>query len=379
MVMKNAFVFLREKRNSRALIKMAAIAIVVFLALNWVDYADLGDIFRQGKVRFTAILCVPFVFFAFRKKLSWAPAAFASLALLSFVLHDYQFYALFPLFLIFMVMGAACFIVELGEQWIGRMLVVSGAFQAVTALLQVCGVYYIFRPANPLELHYPVGLIGHESVLGSFLIACLPAALWRKNYYAAFLMTVAILATCSAMAYASLGAIVALFAWRLAGFRAGVTTAFLGVAAVGGYERAFPGNALFSEHGRFFMWGFWIRAFKEHPLFGSGIGGWIGVYLPKFKDEILDSFHYHLPAQAHCDYLDFVLEYGLVGVAPFLVAGYRFARRFRPSWPHATCTAILVNATGCFPLCLVNTALIFVVCWALANGCGVSARLSVVQ
>lgn len=339
-------------------------AIGLFLALNWLDYANLGDIFRHGKIRYLALMLVPLIFTHLKPKLSWAPALFASLALFSWTIHDFPLQANFQLLQIFGVMFAASYLVGKGADWFGNLLCLSGAFQAVVALLQVCGIHIFFTPALMEDMHTPVGFSGHESVLGAFLVACLPAALWRGWFYAAFLMIVAILATCSAMAWGSLGAIATIFIWHLAGFRSACALAFLGLALLGLAELLFPGNALMSFHGRFFIWPFGFRAIREHPLFGSGLGGWRAIYIPRFKDEILAVFHYHLPVQLHCDYLDFIVEYGLLGSAAFLCAIGQFIRNFRPTWHHAACAAVLVNSLGNFSLCLVNTALIFVVCWA---------------
>lgn len=365
--MTRMFTF-RKTLSGAEMALTALLFLLLFLALNGFDYKNIGgDLFRHGKIRWLALFLVPVVFGFLNKKLTWAPAFFGSLALFSWVTHDYLIYANFPLTLIFIVLGAACFIVDLSEDAWGRLLVVSGAFQSITAILQYFGIYYIFTPTKESEFFIPVGFMGHESVLGSLLVAAICPALWRKNYVAAALMAVAIVVSYSQMAWASFGAVLVLFLWHTVNFRAALGLVVAGLVAFAGVLFLLPNSPALSFHGRLFIWPFGIRAIAENPIFGGGIGSWAGSYIPLYKDEILKEFNYHLPYQLHCDYLDFIVEYGLAAFAVLGVALAQFIREFRPTWLHAVCAALLVNSLGNFPLCLPPTALIFVVCWARAN------------
>lgn len=344
-----------------------AFIFLLLFALNGLDYVNLGDVFRQGKIRYLFLSLIPPLFIFLKNRLTWGPAFFFSLALFSFVIHDYMIFAEFPFLLILAVFAAACFMMDLSENVIARIFVLSGVFQAVLALLQVCGIYFIFRVADPNAFRIPVGFMGHESVLGSFLAATICPALWRKNYLSAGVMAIAILATGSAMSCASLGAVLVIFWWHKFSFRAAAQVCAAGLAAMGAWFMLRPGDPFLSFHGRMFIWPFGLRAIADHPLFGSGIGSWVGIYVPIFKDEILKQFNHHVPYQLHNDYLDFLVEYGKAAFAVLSVALLQFIYRFKPTWTHATCASILVASLGNFPLCLPPTALIFLVCWAHSN------------
>lgn len=105
----------------------------------------------------------------------------------------------------------------------------------------------------------------------------------------------------------------------------------------------------------------------EHPFFGSGVGSWATHYMPKYALDLVKAFGDTIPLQMHCDPLDFLIEYGAVSALIMLACIVRFIVNFRPNWTSAVCVAILVNSLGNFPLCLVNIAVIFVVCWAFSN------------
>jgi len=344
----------------------ALLCLLLFLSLNAIDYKNLGDIFRHGKLRFLFLFLAPVAFHYLRPKLSWGPALFGSLAIASFCLHDYMVYGELPLITILAVLAAACFVVDMGEEALARLLIISGVVQSVLAVLQFFGVYFLFRPERAQDFRIPVGFMGNETVLGSFLVACICPALWRKNYFAAGLMALAIILSYSQMAWGCLGVVAVLYSWHRINFRSAVYLSAIGLLSLTAAISLMPHSPALSFHGRLFIWPFGLRALEAGPLFGGGIGSWTGVYIPLFKDEILEQFHNHLPYQLHCDYLDFLVEYGLI---PFGILGYalvEFIYKFKPSWPHAVCAAILVNALANFPLCLPPTALIFVVCWALS-------------
>lgn len=345
----------------------AVLCVLLFLALNGLDYKNLGDVFRHGKIRYLSLFLAPVAFHYLRPKLTWGPAFFGSLAIFSWAIHDYMMYAGFPLLLILGVLVAACFVVDMGEEALARILILSGVLQSSLALLQYFGFYFLFHPASPKDFNIPVGFMGNETVLGSFLVAAICPALWRKNYIAAALMIAAIIVSYSQMAWGALGVVLVLFLWHKVNLRAALASVLAGIVTLSGCYFFFSDSPAMSFHGRLFIWPFGLRAIMEAPLFGSGIGSWVGVYVPRFKDEILAQFNHHLPYQLHNDYLDFIVEYGLAAFGVLSVALSQFIFSFKPTWVHAVCVAILVNSLANFPLCLIPTALIFVVCWAHAN------------
>lgn len=340
----------------------------MLLALNGFDYSAIGDPFRNGKIRYLLLLLVPAIFYFLKPRLTFGPAFFGALALFSWVVNDYKYYGVFPLAVILGTLACACVVrVYLSMEGVAWILVLSGLFQAVLGLLQLCGVYFFFEPLNAADRHVPVGLMGQHTVLGTFLAAALPAALWRGKWFSAFIMCVAILATSSSMAILTAGVVFLLYAWHRFSFRASAALVGLGSLAIGALYWVKPDHPFLSFTGRWFMWDIGWRAFLENPYFGAGIGGWVGEFLPRFKNEIIDKFVNHVPQQLHSDYLDFLVEYGALPALVMLYPFYRFLRYFRPTWPHAVCVAILVNAVANFPLCLVPTALVFTLCWAEAN------------
>lgn len=213
----------------------------------------------------------------------------------------------------------------------------------------------------------PVGFMGNGTVLGSFLVAALCPALWRGRWFCSLLMILVIILSDSQMAWGALGGVLTLFVWNRYTFRHAVAFAFSGLAILGICILTMPHSPALDFNGRWFIWEFGLRAFRESPYLGSGIGSWAGFYLPKYKDEILNTFHYHVPVELHCDYFDFLVEYGLIAGLVFLYPFTLFLRNFRPSWTHAVCAGILVNAAASFPLCLPTTGAIFVAAWAYSN------------
>lgn len=335
----------------------------LFLSLNAMDFGLIADPFRDGKIRWLMLTMVPVSFYFFRKKLTFGPAYFAALALFGFTVRDFMLYGAMPIILIFGVMGMAVVCVDLGRETFAKLLVASGTFQAVLGLLQVCGIHILTALPEPSALHKPFGLWGHETVLGPFLVACLAPALWRGRWLSAGLMLAAILATVSTMTYAALGAVLVLFIWHRTRFIYAVLVSLLGawLLAIGFY--LFPDHPVLSVNGRGVIWKYVWEALQERPVWGYGPGAWAGKILPSYFKQYAEELR-SMPVQMHMDYLEFLVAYGAAGAVPLVYEGIRFVRNFRPSWMHAVCVGILVNALGNFPLCLPPLALVFVVCWA---------------
>lgn len=335
-----------------------------FMLLNLMDYRKIVDPFRDGKVRHLALLLAPVSFFTFRRHLTWAPAYFGALAVFSFTVNDYRQYSCFPLLLILGTLVMSCVLVKQGEDFFARSLVIMGAFQAAIALLQTRGVHIFFTPVLEAEYYNPVGLIGHATVLGPTLVAALCPALWRKQYWLSALIFAATLATKSSMTYGALAVVALIFTWHQKGFLWACVAGLLLATLMGAAYLLFPDSSAWKLTGRAVLWEYGWLAFMENPLWGSGPGSWMGIFLPRYKGELLQIFETSWPKQLHSDYLEFLIDYGAISAMPLLVALGQFLRSFQPSWKHAICAGMLVNATANFPLCLPPTALILVVAWA---------------
>ena len=336
----------------------------LFASLNFMDYGNTPDPFRDGKIRYLMLTLVPGSFCFFRKRLTFGPAYFAALALFGFTVRDFMLFSTMPIILIFAVMGAAVACVELGKDTFARLLVAGGVFQAALALLQVCGIHILTgAPVIPEALHKPFGLWGHETVLGPFLVSCLAAALWRERWVSSLLILVAILSTVSTMTYAALGAVLALFIWHRSSFFYAFLACLLGAIALGVGFLIAPDHPVLSVNGRGVIWKYVWEALKAKPVWGYGPGAWAAKIMPTYYKQYAVELR-TLPLNMHMDYLEFLVAYGVVGAVPMAAAGGLFLRNFRPTWTHAVCVGLLVNALGNFPFCLPPLALIFVVCWA---------------
>ena len=341
----------------------------LFAALNLMDYASVpgGDPFRDGKIRYLFLLAGPLSYVYFKKWLGYGPAMFACLAIVSFTLHNFLIYATWPLLLILGVMAGATAVVKMGEEAFVRILLWSGGLQAGFALLQLCfGFHFFFQPTEAQHMHIPVGLYGHETVLGPFLLACLCPALWGRRWVLSGAMVVALVASLSSMTIGGLGVVLFLYAWHRLGGGLAAAAAAAGAVTLGLLYVLDPSHPMLDWDGRGVIWKYGWKAFQERPLFGHGVGAWagelLGKYAPMYATELRT-----MPKQLHCDLLDFLVEYGLVGASLFIYPVLSFLRNFQPTWKHAACVAILVNGLANFPLCLPSIAVVFVACWAFSN------------
>ena len=143
---------------------------------------------------------------------------------------------------------------------------------------------------------------------------------------AAFLILAGLMATASrgaVGAFLASGFLVALLAPRLAGSRfkmlgllALVTVAAVLVAQLlgfGGLERKLlhPGGVLV----RLELWEQSLALAKDYPLLGSGGGSYRWVF-PEFKQEALGIWIFD---HAHNEYLEWLVEYGVIGILPLLL------------------------------------------------------------
>lgn len=337
------------------------LALALLLALNGLDYANLGDVWDDGKIRYALLALVPVSFAFFSKRLGFAPAFVGAIALFSWVAHDYKpsHDTVLPIISIFAVLGLAYALVELSERVLGTLLIYSGAVQGVIALLQWA------RAAHLLPFVFwhharPDGLIGNSTLLAPFLVVCLAPALWRRAW------VLVVLIGASVIACQSVGGLLCLATLLLVRFPRTWMPWALGAGILACC--ALYGRSLVDSDGRLFMWDFGWRAAQAHPWFGSGIGSWELIFLPEFKHEFLAKFVFHAPTSVHNSYLDFAIEYGLVPLAALIASVVLWLKSFRSTWPHAACASLLVDACFSFPASELFLTIPFVVCWSLSIG-----------
>lgn len=341
----------------------------IFAALNLMDYGTFpgGDPFRDGKLRYLFFTCGPLAYVYFKRHLGVAPAFFVGMSIISYTIHNFMLYAATPLLMILAVMAGATALVKMGRERVASLLVWSGTLQAGFALVQlIFGYHMLYIPDEPKFMHIPVGLYGHETVLGPFLLACLCAALWRRDWVRSGLMVAALLASLSSMTIGCLGVVVLIYVWHVAGGRVAAALLALGAVLLAGFFMVDPSHPLLDWDGRGVIWKYGWMAFLERPMFGYGPGAWYGELLRKYSVEYAAELR-TMPRQLHCDSLDFLVEYGLFGAAFMALPMLRYVWRFRPTWTHAASAAILVNGLANFPLCLPSIAVVFVACWAFSN------------
>jgi len=336
----------------------------LLLGLNGLDWVNLGDIFRHGKIRFCLLALVPVSFVFFSKRLHWSAGLIGATVLGSWVIHDYQALGMISLILIFACLSLASAIVQLPKELFAKVLIISGLIETVICLLQRVGIHFLFHPAYQRDMHEMVGTYGNRTILGPFLVACLAPALWERKWWAVIPMTLAIALLHSTLTFAAFAAVFLLYVWHACGPLRAIVFGWVGFLAIALAVFHYPKFSGFDFDGRLQMWSAGISAVKQAPWFGAGIGAWQQIYLPQYGAGLLKVFGDTVPRQLHCDALDFAVEYGLVPLAILGIALAQFVRNLKPTWHHAVCAGLLINSLGNFPFAIISIALIFTVCWA---------------
>lgn len=355
-----------SKRDHSVMTKKILGFISLFAVFNFLDYRSLGDIFRQGKFRYMFLSLVPLTFFYIKDKLHWTLAFFASYMLFSWVIHDYQISGIMSLTITFGVMTFTAFMLTIEKEMLAELMIFFGSFQAIFALLQWHFGHFLFTPKEEWGLYLTTGTYGHNTILGPFLACCLAPALWKGQWIWAVLITFICVISKSTMTAGSVAAVYLIFLWSKTSFKMAFYVGLTGIVLLaigyklsgGGHVTDRVGDNFYAFNGRFTFWKAAWKAFLEHPIFGGGIGSWVSTYTMKYIGNYQDT----LVLQVHNDYLEYLVEYGS---APFIVlAGglVEFIRGFRPTWHHAVCVAVMVDALGNFPFQIVPIALLFCVC-----------------
>ena len=332
------------------------IPILIFI-LNAIDYRLLGDIFRVGKMR-ALLLLTPMVFVQLLKdKMHWAVLLFAGYAVTLWAHMNFMVYGIMEVTMIPAVVLFAIFLRELDEKTVKLTFMYIGVFNALYGILQFFGIHLLYRPTDGWFLTTPIAFMGQHTLLGAFLAACLPIALWGSFYLCALAMLICIAMTGSSMAYLSTYAVLNTYLFylnkRAGNYLLAATASFIGI-----FYLVAPKHEFFNFQQRWEIWGVGIKAFFANPIFGGGPGYWPGFWQPKYLPTV--SGGKFLPDNLHSDLLTLLVHYGIIGAALFLIAFIVFVLSYKPTWHRATCIAIMVNGLANFPLHFVSTGLIFV-------------------
>lgn len=331
----------------------------LFLVTCAFDYELLKPF--DNSFRWVLLASVPATFYFFNKKLHWAPALVASYALLQWILKDYQFWGVLPLAVLFGLLGAAAYFRSITDLYFfGTCLIWFGVFQALVAIPQWYGIHWLYMPLDQWTNGIPLGTLGQHTLLGSFMLCCLPPALWRGRYLLAAIILFTALITKSSMTYAGLGAILVLFVWHKANIKYAAAVALAGIIPML-FGLVFFGckYEIFCSTGRSTFWPLAWQAFLKAPIFGHGLGYWGHIEAPHNIGIINGA----VPYQTHNEYLQLLVNWGLVGGIGAVVALGEFLLKLRPTWYHAVVCAVLVNMIGQFSQQIPGVAFIFVILW----------------
>ena len=119
-----------------------------------------------------------------------------------------------------------------------------------------------------------------------------------------------------------------------------------------------------SINGRYLIWHTAYKMFKEKPLFGMGIGIFKMKYL-FYQAEVLEDLPRYLPyyrnaQESHNEYLQLLVELGILGLVSFLIIFYLFYKKIfntllkqdLPDREKAIISALLLGITGFLIHCL---------------------------
>lgn len=339
-------------------------ALVLAALCCFVDYVPNLDAPRNGQIR-ALLVAAPFAaFFAFRKALTEPLAAFLGYMLLMWTLHDYPNYGMVHL----IFFSSACLVANYLSRCSGFdfWLSVLGAFQACFGIAEWWGWniwdYGAFEAKNK-----PTGFFAQETMLGAFLVAALAPALFKRRWWAVVPILICCYATGSSFTWGSAGAIVGLWLWDRFGWRVPAAIAAAGAACLGFLiwkNGSYSNVPILQPQGRI---GFIRYAYDNYivqrPIFGWGPGYW-WPNAPKVPSPNLPEA---LPlTHIHNEFVELVVEYGLVGASFLAMSLVQFVRGFRFTWHHALCVGLMVNALGNFPGHIASLGVIFLTAWLLS-------------
>lgn len=333
--------FLREW-GLQILITMAAVAV-----LAGMDYGMIADPFRDGKLRYLLLafaLCQTMSMW----KIHPCWALFAGWNSARWIVADFPAHGVIEVLAV-----PACALV--GAWWdrscrkVPHTIAVVALFQCAYGLLQMTG----WDPYLSVEKDFvgkPIGTLGHYTMLGPFLAvgACFFAqrlgSWWHRAAFT--FLCLGILLVDSTMSVLALGAGLGYTLWRRCPGTA-YGCAALALLAGGLAFLAWPDAQFFSLTGRQIAWPHGLDAWLKAPFFGHGPGAWSAYLNGPLNQATGMNWQ-----QLHNDFLQLLVEHGVIGfgiVAVGLAMFFRKAQRLCPFYGSAA-VVLCANALGNFPM-----------------------------
>ncbi len=245
-------------------------------------------------------------------------------------------------------------------------LAVAAVLNSMYGMLQVADLDPFFRAArDPYQPWIvPIGLLGHPTFLGSFVV---PASAWLlfNKKYVYFMAANMVLFWCdSTMSWLALGALLTVwFGHRFGRGRMLLSgAALISLFIICGY--LFPSQHLFSASGRVAIWAEAVRFIEQGPLMGYGLGNFKNSFM--FFD-VPDGPPFD---KAHNDYLQLLFELGYMGLAIVLMGVVRASKSLwigmrepRTALYGAILFSLALNATGNFTARLIPHSLLALFAW----------------
>lgn len=266
-------------------------------------------------------------------------------------------------------------VTEINNKEISRILgfmTLAGVASAIMGYLQIAGHDPIFFYLPGTNARLPVGFLGQQTLYGPFMVTCLLAALFRRNYYAAIFMLFPIYATEGSFAYAALGVGITVWTFSEVNKFVGSALVAIGFFAVSYLYFFHPHTELLNSSGRFEAWSFILTEAVKMPWFGHGLGTF-QAYIFKIQPKSFYDLH-GMYLQAHNDFIELFFDCGIFGLlialgllVDFSIQAWRHREnRFIMAGVAIFCS-LLVDSLGNFPFRLSPQGLIalFALVWVV--------------
>lgn len=257
-----------------------------------------------------------------------------------------------------------------------RVLAVVTALQLAIGLAQALGHDPLFTHVyvKGLDPYLPAGFTGQHTMFGLLMAWLAFTWFFEGRWIGGALCTVAVFATGSAFSLASwsVGALWLLFC---AGYRK-LSAALVALLLGGGWffflRNLDSGGSFFYANGRFEVLVLALKAWRQNPWLGFGVGGFSRNFARYFQ-----GYGGVRWLEAHNEWLEYLFNLGLVGyafLAPLLAALARRAWRVPPSreknFALGTLAVIGVNTLGNFSLQIAPFAALtaFSLAWLCCRG-----------
>lgn len=314
--------------------------LAVLIPVNVWDVTSLGDPFREGRVRDLVFLAAPLIAFIWSHRLPGWICLFWCWSVWLWAYWGMDAYgwapiALTPLFVFF-----ARALVRLEPRLVMLALRISFSLQAALAIPQFLG----WNPTMWIEhgkKYGPIGTIGQETLLGSFLAPLVIVAIWEWTLWEAALGLVVCVICNSTMTVAALGAALVMAVWKRIGPRAAAGVALLGalLSPVGLILKP-EDNSFYNTSGRSYVWGVALEKYWDHPM-GWGPGSWEGLYVSWGIPQDKGTW-----PQLHSEPLTALFETGWLGLAIALLGISLTLRATRNPVKATILGGLFVNSWG---------------------------------